>query len=129
MEPLVLVIDDDERVRELITDILTAFQFRVALAESSEAGLTAAREEHPDLILCDVILPDAVGFDTVRALKDDPATRNTPVVLMTGFPYMQQYDKKGSTQVLLKPFSMASIVETVREALSKASAAQATAAS
>ena len=122
MEPMVLVIDDDEKIRELITDILSAFHFRVVLAETSEAGLTAAREERPDVVLCDVILPDAVGFDTVRALKDDPATKNTPVVLMTGFPYMRQYDDKGSTQVLLKPFSMASIVETVREALSKAAA-------
>ena len=41
MEPLVLVIDDDEKVRELITDILSAFNFRVALAETSEAGVAA----------------------------------------------------------------------------------------
>ncbi len=128
MEPLILVIDDDEKVRELISDILSAFNFRVALAETSEAGVAAAREEHPDVILCDVILPDAVGFDTVRTLKDDPATKDTPVVLMTGFPYMKQYDAKGSNLVLLKPFSMACIVETVREALAKVAATQVAAA-
>ena len=122
MEPLILVIDDDEKVRELITDILSAFNFRVALAETSEAGVAAARDERPDVVLCDVILPDAVGFDTVRALKDHPTTKDTPVVLMTGFPYMKQYDEKCSNLVLLKPFSMACIVETVREALVKASA-------
>jgi CheY-like chemotaxis protein len=92
------------------------------LAETSEAGVAAAREERPDVVLCDVILPDAVGFDTVRALKDHPTTKDTPVVLMTGFPYMKQYNEKCSNLVLLKPFSMACIVETVREVLVKASA-------
>lgn len=125
MEPLILVIDDDEKIRELITDILSAFEFRVIPAGTSEAGLETAREEHPDLVLCDVILPDAVGFDTARALKCDPRTSDVPVVFMTGFPYMTQFDAEGKSPVLLKPFSMAGIVEVVREALSKSSQSKA----
>jgi len=126
--PVILVIDDDEKMRELVADILDAFGFRVISAATSEEGLAIAIMQIPDLVLCDVILPDALGFDTVKALNAHPATSSVPCVLMTGYPYMKQYGANeaaanGATQefkLLLKPFSMNDIVDTVTQALRSA---------
>jgi len=117
MQHVVLVIDDDEKVRELVADILEAFDFKVIPAESSEEGLTQALEHKPDVILCDVILPDALGFETAKVLNQHPATGAIPVVLMTGFPYMRHYRLDPSVKLLMKPFSMQSVVAAVKEAL------------
>jgi two-component system, chemotaxis family, response regulator PixG len=117
MQRVVLVIDDDEKVRELIADILEAFDFKVIPAESSEEGLTHALEHKPDIILCDVILPDALGFETAKVLNQHPETACIPVVLMTGFPYMRHYRLDPSIKLLMKPFSMQSVVAAVKEAL------------
>jgi CheY-like chemotaxis protein len=122
--PVVLVIDDDEKMRELVANILDAFGFRVIPAATSEEGMTIALMQVPDLVLCDVILPDALGFDTVKALNAHPATSRVPCVLMTGYPYMKQYGAqevasgaKQDFKLLLKPFSMNEIVDTVTQAL------------
>ena len=117
MQRVVLVIDDDEKVRELVADILEAFDFKVIPAENSEEGLTYALEHKPDVILCDVILPDALGFETAKVLSQHPETAPIPVVLMTGFPYMRHYRLDQSVKLLMKPFSMQSVVAAVKEAL------------
>lgn len=123
--PVILVIDDDEKMRELVADILDAFGFKVISAATSEEGLTIALMQVPDLVLCDVILPDAVGFDTMKALNEHPATSRVPVVMMTGYPYMKQFGGqqdggKPDFKLLLKPFSMNDIVDTVTHALRSA---------
>ena len=117
MQRVVLVVDDDEKVRELVADILEAFDFKVLPAESSEEALTYALEHKPDIILCDVILPDALGFETAKVLSQHPETAKIPVVMMTGFPYMRHYRMDPSIKLLLKPFSMQSVVAVIKEAL------------
>jgi CheY-like chemotaxis protein len=123
MEPVVLVIDDDEKMRELISDILTAFNYRVVPAESSEDALMTAMSRQPDVVLCDLILPDALGFETAKALRAHPATRDVPVIFMTGYPYLRQYPGMENADVLLKPFSMQAIVEVIKQAIEKRNAA------
>jgi DNA-binding response OmpR family regulator len=122
MEPLVLVIDDDETMRELISDILTAFNYRVIPAESSEEGLASAFAQHPDVVLCDLVLPDALGFDTAKALSENEATRDVPVIFITGYPYLRQYSGLENCSILVKPFSMNAVIGAVREALAKRAA-------
>ena len=122
--PVILVIDDDDKMRELVANILDTFGFTVIAAATSEEGLKTAALQVPDLILCDVILPDALGFDTVTALSELPATSHVPCVLMTGYPYMRQFnggENSGSDyKLLLKPFSMNQIVDVVTQALRSA---------
>lgn len=117
MQRVVMVVDDDEKVRELVADILEAFDFKVLPAESSEEALTYALQHKPDIILCDVILPDALGFETAKVLHQHPETAKIPVIMMTGFPYMRHYRLDPSIQLLLKPFSMQSIIAAVKESL------------
>jgi DNA-binding response OmpR family regulator len=112
----VLIIDDDAKMRDLVADILRMYKFEALAAANAEEGLQAAALHRPDLILCDVILPDSDGIQTAKALKASPTTSEIPVVLMTGYPYMQRYNN-GQWKLLLKPFSLTELLDTVRATL------------
>src|SRR3954466_8079926 len=116
----VLVIDDDPKMRELISDILEPFGYKVVHAESSEEGLTIALISTPDVVLCDLMLPDSLGFETAKALSQYPSTQNVPIIFITGYPYMEEYAVNPNWKLLLKPFSMTTLVNTVREAITSA---------
>ena len=88
MKPVVLVIDDDAKMRELVAQILEAFGFKVITAGTSQEGLNIAFSYPPSVVVCDVVLPDALGYETAQALRQHPATSGVPVVLMTGHPSM-----------------------------------------
>jgi CheY-like chemotaxis protein len=79
--------------------------------------LVCARAQRPDVVLCDVVLPDAAGYETARTLNEDPLTNGVPVVLMTGYPYLSQYVSESKWKLLLKPLSANSVIETVTCAL------------
>lgn len=117
MQPLILIIDDDKALSGAMTEALRESGYRVACAENSEAGLRAAQKRPPNLILCDVMLPDAPGFDTVSALRADPLTSQVPVVLITGDPDANHYEGTGKSLTLMKPFSLAALLEVVRGTL------------
>jgi len=114
---VVLVIDDDAQVRRMLADVLEAFGFDIAQAETSGEGLACARLQRPDLVLCDIMLPDAIGFETARALNEHPFTKGVPVILITGYSYMQQSVPNSKWNFLLKPLSANGIVEAVMQAL------------
>lgn len=117
MKPLVLVIEDDEKMRELVGDILGAYDIHVLPAESVEEGIDMARLQPPSAVLCDVMLPDGLGFDILGALQNDPATKNVPVVFMTGNPSMLQHSDSGQKTVLLKPVPMEDMIKAVQRAI------------
>lgn len=120
MQKSVLVIDDDAKMRELVTDILEPFGFRVIHAESSDEGLTLALISPPDVILCDLMLPDALGFQTAKALGEYPSTSHIPIIFITGYPYMEQTSANPRWKTLLKPFSMRTMVDAVNESIASA---------
>jgi putative two-component system response regulator len=80
----VLVADDTESVRSLFNRLLAADGHEVISAADGAAALDAIRRFHPDVILLDVTMPHVDGLEVCRRLKADPATRLTPVVLVTG---------------------------------------------
>jgi CheY-like chemotaxis protein len=81
----ILVIEDNPDSLELIVYLLTAFGHALIQASSGAAGLEAARRERPDLVLCDLQLPDLDGYDIARRLKEDPALRAIPLVAVTAY--------------------------------------------
>jgi CheY-like chemotaxis protein len=114
---LVLMIDDDPKVRRMVSDVLEGFGFDVMPAETSAEALACAQLQQPDVVLCDVILPDAVGFDTARQLDQLPGMRQVPILFITGFPYMQDQMGDPKRKILLKPMTADKIVGAVMEAL------------
>lgn len=81
--PRVLVIDDQRIPRMAVAGMLEEARYDVDTAQSGPAGLDAAREQAPDVIVLDVYMPDMDGFEVVRRLKQDPATEPIPVVFLT----------------------------------------------
>ncbi len=83
MNEPILVIEDNDLNRELVTDLLEATGFIVYQAREAEEGLRLARELLPALVLMDLSLPGIDGLTATRALRADPVTRNLTVVALT----------------------------------------------
>lgn len=105
----ILVIDDEAPMLVTLSAILRSGGYEVATASSGEAGLRLAYERLPDLILCDINMPDLDGTTVLQALREDPATADRQIVLMTGAD--REMDKAremmdmGADDFLKKPFS------------------------
>lgn len=117
MKPLILIIEDDTNLAEAMGEVLSDIGCRVIRTECSEEGLRLAAERQPDLVLCDVVLPDGQGFDTVSKLRGNPATSKSAIVLMTGDQDKSNYEGAGKSMLLLKPFSLDMLTEVVRGTL------------
>ncbi len=78
----VLIIDDEAILRKTLEEALSS-EFSAAIAIDGEDGYKKAKEFQPDLILLDIIMPNLNGIDTLKKLKEDPETKDTPVVVLT----------------------------------------------
>ncbi len=81
----ILLVDDDSDFVESTKMVLESKPYEVIVACEGEEGLRKAREEHPDLILLDIIMPVKDGFTAAEQLKKDPQLRKIPVLMLTSF--------------------------------------------
>ena len=81
--PTLLIVDDNEMNRDMLSRRLQRSGYAVLLAEDGAQGLASAREHQPGLILMDMSLPVIDGWEATRQLKADPATRRIPVIALT----------------------------------------------
>lgn len=79
----VLVVDDEPRTVELLTDMLGSQGYRVLSAADGKQGIAVARAERPDLIVLDLLMPEATGFDVVRELRRYPESRDIPILIFS----------------------------------------------
>ena len=79
----ILIVEDNPANLELMTYLLQAFGHTVLTAETGLDGLEMTRREHPDLVVCDVQLPDVDGCEIARRLRSDPVSRAIPLVAVT----------------------------------------------
>jgi DNA-binding response OmpR family regulator len=113
----ILVVDDKSNVRAMLRDYLSEEGFRVLLAENGRVALFAARQEKPDLILLDILMPEMDGYEFLRAYRKE---RNTPVILLTA--KLEESDKVlglelGADDYVTKPFGMRELVARIRAVL------------
>jgi signal transduction histidine kinase len=120
----ILVIDDEEWLREMIRLALEQQGYEVIEATDSTEGVTQAREQLPDLILCDVNMDKAgAGYTTLAKLREDAATAAIPFILMTGLADaagMRHGMDLGADDYLPKPFKVDELYATVNARLRKA---------
>jgi DNA-binding response OmpR family regulator len=115
----VLIIDDDPDIRLIVRVSLSRHGFTVAEAASGADGLRAARDDRPDVIVLDVMMPEMDGPATLGALLADPAVAGVPVVFLTAKAMRSEISRLralGAAGVLLKPFdplSLAAELEAV----------------
>ncbi|HSJ07456.1 MAG TPA: response regulator [Longimicrobiales bacterium] len=81
--PRILLVEDNELNRDMLSRRLRRNGFEVITAEDGQAGVDAARAERPDLVLMDMSLPVKDGWTATRELKDDAATRSFPIIALT----------------------------------------------
>jgi len=117
----VLVADDQRDIRAVLNTLLTSVGYDVLEAAD---GLTASRmasEEQPDVILLDVSMPAVGGLEVLKWLRNNPATRSIPVILVTALPGMERdYEPAegfGNTFFITKPWSRGAIERAVKRAL------------
>jgi len=101
--PTVLAIDDDATARDLIARFLGGEGYRVLTAAGGEDGLRLAREQRPDLITLDVMMPHVDGWSVLQQLKDDPELAAIPVILLTMTDERNLGFALGASEYLTKP--------------------------
>jgi len=80
---LILVVEDNDKNRKLVRDVLTFKGYEIIEAETGEEGVRLAHERHPSLILMDIRLPGIDGIEALRQLRAEAATREIPIMAMT----------------------------------------------
>jgi two-component system cell cycle response regulator DivK len=116
----VLYVEDNEYNRKIVRQLLSRTSYRLIEATDGEAGVAAAREQRPDLILMDVQLPKMSGLDATRLLRADEATKHIPIVVITSFALSGDRERAaeaGATAYLAKPYSPRELLALVREIL------------
>ena len=124
MAKKVLMCDDEPYILESVSYVARSEGYDVLTAEDGEEGLRVAREEHPDLVFLDLMMPTMNGFQVCQALKQDPATSRIHVVILTARG--QELDRikgkeVGADEYLTKPFSPRKLRQRMQEVLGGAS--------
>ena len=119
----ILVVDDEPGIVTVVRVYLDRAGFRVLTAGAGPAALRLARAERPSLLVLDLMLPGIDGLDITRALRQDPATRALPIIMLTA--RVEESDKLvglelGADDYITKPFSPRELVARVRAVLRRA---------
>jgi len=120
MAKTVLIVEDNELNMKLFNDLLDANGFGVLQAFNSEEAFATAKEQHPDLIIMDVQLPEASGLEVTQWLKAEETTKDIPVVAVTALAMKGDEEKVlsvGCDAYIAKPISVHQFLETVKQFL------------
>ncbi len=118
----ILIVEDEESLLKLESILLTSKGYEVKGVSNGQAALDAVAEEHPDLILLDIMLPEVDGFEVCRRIKNDDQTRHIPVIMLTAKKSredMARGEKVGADWYITKPFKSAMVIETIQRFLSR----------
>ena len=112
----VLVVDDEPDIVELARIKLTHEGFDVTTANSGEEALAAVAIERPDVIVLDVMMPGITGWEVAHRLRDDPETRDIPILMLTalGLPEERPLGFPDITEYYTKPFQPSTLAKMVR---------------
>jgi DNA-binding NarL/FixJ family response regulator len=112
----ILVIEDEPEMRRNLLTILKLEKFHATGAENGRVGVDLAKREKPDLILCDVMMPELDGYAVLQALRGDPATLTTPFIFLTAKgekPDIRAGMNLGADDYLTKPVGKADLLSAI----------------
>jgi signal transduction histidine kinase/CheY-like chemotaxis protein/ligand-binding sensor domain-containing protein len=109
----ILVVDDDANIRSLLQQEFTENGYSVRLAENGRRALELVREETPGLIVLDVMMPEMNGFDVAAVLKNDPATMDIPIIILSIVEDQERGLRLGVDRYLTKPIDTATLFREV----------------
>ncbi|MCH8550384.1 MAG: response regulator [Natronospirillum sp.] len=122
MSKTILIIEDDRSVLENVAEIMELEGYATLQALNGGEGLTVARQQQPDLIVCDIMMPVMDGFDTLKRLRSDPEISRIPFIFLTA--KVADGDKRlgrelGADDYLTKPFTRVGLLRAVQIRLGK----------
>jgi two-component system cell cycle response regulator DivK len=120
--PTILLVEDNEMNRDMLSRRLERAGYRVIVAVDGPRGIAAARAEAPDLVLMDMSLPEIDGWEATRHLKEDPATRAIPVIALTAHAMVSDRDRAleaGCDDYDTKPVDFARLLRKMTSILAK----------
>src|SRR5690606_30377480 len=118
----ILVIEDAQSLRRDIVEMLSFEGYEVVGAEDGLVGIERAREEMPDLIICDIMMPGRDGYGVLEELRSDPATASIPFIFLTARTDrvdVRQGMELGADDYLTKPFTASELLATVNVRIQK----------
>ena len=118
----ILIVEDEESLLKLESILLTSKGYQVRGVANGQAALDAIEEEHPDLVLLDIMLPEIDGFEICRRIKANPDTKGIPVVMLTAKKSredMARGEEVGADWYITKPFKSAMVIETIQRFIDK----------
>lgn len=111
----ILLVEDEERIRSLLKEVLESEGYEVQEASSGKEALQSHARSPPDLILTDIVMPDTEGIEMIiKIRKSDP---NVKIVAMSGGDYLGMARKLGADCTLTKPFSNQTLLDAVKATL------------
>ncbi len=118
----ILIIEDEDTIRENIGDMLRTENFIVVEAEDGRVGIQMALEEHPDLILCDVMMPEVEGYEVLNEILHHSAANLIPFIFLSAKTTKEDLRvgmNLGADDYLTKPFTRKELLSAVNTRLAK----------
>ena len=116
----ILIVDDEDMIRSLLRLTLVRAGYEVTEAETGEEAISIVREQKPDLVLLDVMMPGIDGFAVCEQIRQDPAVGDIPIIMLSARkdPRSRQESRRaGATDYLTKPWVTDELLWHVNEAL------------
>ncbi len=115
----ILVVDDDAHIRRLLAQELGEAGYQVKVAQDGGSALTQIRNEKPDLVILDVLMPGISGFDVAAVLKNDPQTMGIPIIILSIVEDEERGYRLGVDRYLTKPVNTATLLKEVETLLAQ----------
>ncbi|HEY9701933.1 MAG TPA: response regulator [Allocoleopsis sp.] len=114
----ILVIEDDKPILDNLVDMLTMEDFDVIYADNGLEGINLAIAEIPDLILCDIMMPEFDGYYVLNSLRSNGITKDIPFMFLTAkadIVFVRQGIQMGANQYLTKPFTRNELLKSIKQ--------------
>ena len=120
----ILTVDDEDMILQIITDLLSSKGYKVITAKNGREAIRKSKKCSPDLIVMDIMMPDLDGPEAAKLLKENPSTRDIPILFLSGIVMKEQGKSEQEINVggefysaLAKPFDADELLNTVHKLL------------
>jgi DNA-binding response OmpR family regulator len=114
----ILIVDDEPNIIKVLTSRLTANGYEVVMAEDGEEGLARARDERPDLVILDLIMPKVNGYKFSSLMRSDPELKNIPILILSAWVRDKQGEDVSVADVYMKkPFEAQDLLSRIHSLL------------